>query len=146
MDANIRHCKCKAVSNWASEHNTPIVFDERMNEYHFVFGGNQSDFLVIYYCFFCGGKLPESKRDEFVVETDQQEVEDITRRMLQVTSVLSMQEALGKADRVYQAEGGSDYVADHMYDVAYKTIDLGIREFSDGHIEYYIRPKYKGDR
>jgi hypothetical protein len=38
----------------------PVEFDAELNEYHIVYG--QKDYFMIYYCPFCGGKAPKSRR------------------------------------------------------------------------------------
>src|SRR5687768_12376910 len=57
-------CNCQLPSQWAKDRNVPIQFDPELNEYNLLC----DDFTItLYYCPFCGGRLPESKRDELFV-------------------------------------------------------------------------------
>ena len=53
-------CKCGWCERAADDPKTPIDFDTELNEYHIVRGPD--DYLLIYYCPFCGGETPKSKR------------------------------------------------------------------------------------
>ena len=53
-------CDCGTLQNAADDPNLPIEFDEKLNEFHLVYG-NKGQFNL-YHCFFCGGKAPDSKR------------------------------------------------------------------------------------
>jgi hypothetical protein len=54
-------CKCEWLERAAENPKTPIEFDADLNEYHLVHG--PKDFSMIYYCPFCGGSAPKSKRN-----------------------------------------------------------------------------------
>lgn len=52
-------CECGALERCSKEPGHPIRFDERMNEYHLHHAHGQ---MMIYYCLFCGGRTPPSRR------------------------------------------------------------------------------------
>jgi hypothetical protein len=54
-------CQCQWLERAAENPKTPIEFDPNLNEYHLVRG--PKDFLMVYYCPFCGGSAPKSKRN-----------------------------------------------------------------------------------
>ncbi len=75
-------CTCKYLENAANDPNSPIVFDARLNEFHFEYSSPHAgnDFsaakaqLMIYHCPFCGGAVPPSKRASlFTTITDDEE-------------------------------------------------------------------------
>jgi len=53
-------CKCGWLERAAYDPKTPVEFDAELNEYHIIRG--PKNFLMIYYCPFCGGSAPKSKR------------------------------------------------------------------------------------
>ena len=52
-------CDCGALERCSKEPGHPIRFDDRMNEYHLHHARGQ---MMIYYCLFCGGRTPTSRR------------------------------------------------------------------------------------
>ena len=57
-------CECSTLQEYVDDPDVPIVFDEKMSEYHIVHREGEG-YLVIQHCPFCGGKAPESKRERF---------------------------------------------------------------------------------
>jgi hypothetical protein len=83
-------CKCEWLERAADDPKTAVEFDAKLNEYHLVRG--PKDYLVIYYCPFCGGSPPKSRRDRLfhkltdaerhrlvTLTKDMRTVEDVTR-------------------------------------------------------------------
>jgi len=64
-------CKCGALENASNEADHPIRWDKRMNEYYIAHGNGGR--MMVYYCPFCGGKTPESRRDSFFAHVTQAE-------------------------------------------------------------------------
>jgi len=129
-----------------------------MNEYHLSHYDHGS-YSVLYYCFFCGGKMPESKRGTFFEEPDPLEVAEFSRLAEQVSDVKSMREVLGEPDSIHHWTDPKDeegkrlakaygirrsYKTSYSYDSRWKTIDAGFNEEDNGHIYYVIGGKYKG--
>ncbi len=65
-----QRCTCGFLEEQANDPASPIVFDPRLNEYHFEYpspcaSGNcqaAKAQMMIYHCPFCGGAAPPSKR------------------------------------------------------------------------------------
>ncbi len=65
-------CDCGLLQRASREPAHPVRFDSAMNEY-FIGAGNQR-LLNIYYCPFCGGRTPESRREllfEFITSGEE---------------------------------------------------------------------------
>jgi Domain of unknown function (DUF6980) len=64
-------CDCGHLENASKEPDHPIRFNTRMNEYYLSLkNGGQ---MMIYYCPFCGGRTPESRRSSFFAHVTQEE-------------------------------------------------------------------------
>ncbi len=96
----------------------------------------------MYYCFFCGGKLPESKRGTFFVEPSLNEVDDIVELMVGVTHIPSLRAVLGEPDKTELLNDNADIKARYIYNSRWKTLSLIVKEHTDGSITYSLHPKY----
>lgn len=63
-------CTCGYLQRAVDDPDTPIQFDERCGEYHFVYGDAM---LVIYHCPFCGGAAPPSVRESLFFHPSEDE-------------------------------------------------------------------------
>jgi hypothetical protein len=54
------NCKCGVLESMTDEPKCPVEFDAVLNEYHITGEGNSH--WMIYYCPFCGGRTPKSRR------------------------------------------------------------------------------------
>jgi len=64
-------CDCGVLESASKEPDHPIRWDERMSEYYLATG--ESGRMMIYYCPFCGGRVPESRRASMFAHVTQQE-------------------------------------------------------------------------
>lgn len=65
-------CDCNVLSDASREPHSGIAFDARLNEYHIVHPGG--GYMMIYYCPFCGGRVPKSQRHmQFMYVTHDEE-------------------------------------------------------------------------
>lgn len=64
-------CDCGNLENASKEPDHPIRFNERMDEYYLSLKNNGQ--MMIYYCPFCGGRTPESRRSSFFAHVTQEE-------------------------------------------------------------------------
>jgi hypothetical protein len=55
----------------SKEPDHPIRWDERLNEYYLAYG--KAGRMMIYYCLFCGGKVPESRSSSMFAHITQDE-------------------------------------------------------------------------
>jgi len=81
-------CKCEWLERAADDPKCPVKFDAKLNEYHIVRG--PKDFLMIYYCPFCGGSAPKSKRAQLfhaLTDVERQRLVDLTKDLRTVQDV-----------------------------------------------------------
>jgi hypothetical protein len=69
-------CDCGILENASKEPDHAIRWDEQMNEYYIAYGN--SGRMMVYYCPFCGGSTPESRRNSFFAHVTQQEEHRMT--------------------------------------------------------------------
>lgn len=95
-------CKCEWLERAADDPKCPVEFDAELNEYHLVRG--PKDHMMIYYCPFCGGSAPKSKRGRLfhtLTDVERQRLVDLTKELRTLHDVTT---AFGKAD-IKQAVG-----------------------------------------
>ena len=95
-------CECGMPARCAANPMIPIEFDEKMNEYHLVRDGSETQMR---YCFWCGGRLPESNRGLFFTtpsESEKAEVKELLKGARSHDDVLSI---LGPADEFLNLGG-----------------------------------------
>jgi hypothetical protein len=79
------------VNGWKAQRRTPrlpVEFDAELNEFHIVRG--PKDFLMIYYCPFCGGSAPKSRRARLfhtLTDAERQRLVSLTKDMRTVEDV-----------------------------------------------------------
>lgn len=81
-------CKCEWLERAADDPKTPVEFDPELNEYHIVCG--PKDFWSVYYCPFCGGNAPKSRRDRLfhtLTNAERQRLSTLTKDMRTVENV-----------------------------------------------------------
>jgi hypothetical protein len=96
----IAPCKCGYLERHANHPNSPIRFDPKLNEYHFIHrtseGGEAQ--MMIYHCPFCGGRAPKSRRSELfhrLTRAEQRRLCELTKEMRTLRDVTT---AFGEAD------------------------------------------------
>ena len=92
-------CTCNYLQNEADEPDSPVEFDARMNEFHFVYqtNGNKTE-MIIRHCPFCGGKAPQSKRTTLfakISDAERNRLLELTRNLHTIEEVFA---ALGPPD------------------------------------------------
>jgi hypothetical protein len=133
---------------------SPIEFDQRMNEYHIVHHGVR---IYIEYCFNCGGRLPESKRDSYFTTPNENEMAEIEELLRNVRSIPDVIRILGAADDVHK--GAVDAVCETVasdpprngrvlkwkqqldYRERWVSLTLIVHENVDGSVAYLIAGK-----
>jgi hypothetical protein len=81
-------CECGWLERAADDPKMPVEFDPELNEYHVVRG--PKDFSMVYYCPFCGGSAPKSKRDHLfhtLTDAERQRLSTLTKDMHAVEDV-----------------------------------------------------------
>jgi hypothetical protein len=125
-----------------------------MNEYVLISGKQAASTTVIYYCLFCGGSLPKSRREEFFAVPSDEELVDATRLLTDVTDVSTMRLILGEPDEVFDwwtDETGElirnpdapVYKRQYRYVNRWKTLQVTIQEYEGGHLRFAIHGQPK---
>ncbi|WP_459853519.1 DUF6980 family protein [Dongia sp. agr-C8] len=92
-------CECSVIAHMAAEPNFPITYDVKMQEWHIV--GADGAKATIYHCFFCGGRMPRSRREDFfhtVSDAESRRLFDLTNPPKTVADVV----AAYHADHLWQ--------------------------------------------
>lgn len=96
------YCNCGNPEYWIKDSSVPIKFDKKMNEYYIPHGTEMKSLLVMYYCFFCGGKLPDSKRGSFFTNPSRKEVKEMLSIVKNITDEKEMERLLGEPDLIHR--------------------------------------------
>ena len=83
-------CDCGALEKASKEPDHVIRWDERMNEYYIAYGKTAR--MMVYYCPFCGGSTPESRRHSFfahVTEPEEHRITELFRGLRKVSDVVA---------------------------------------------------------
>jgi hypothetical protein len=89
-------CDCSVLERASREADHAIRWDERMNEYFIAHG--KSGRMMVYYCPFCGGSTPKSRRSllfHTLTDAERQRLCTLTKDMLTVQDVTN---AFGEPD------------------------------------------------
>jgi hypothetical protein len=147
MRDNGAQCKCGTVEELAAERKSPIEYDKKLNEYNLVAGSGKIRYRL-YFCFFCGGRLPESDRTGLFTEPSQEEAKEVAQLTGKVASLQQAIQVLGKPDETVKAPksvpDGVEYTRHHRYLSRWRTLDLTVRERKDGSIDIAFTGKYRG--
>ena len=136
-------CTCGMPANWAANPVYPVEFDEITNEYHL---SCKSRIAVMRYCFWCGGRLPASKRGELFTTPSEEEKEEVQRLLSNAESAEDAVRLFGPPDESHEwdesATGGFENVVRWKrtlrYSSRWKTLILDVQEMPDGKISYAI--------
>lgn len=96
-DFSAPKCDCRTLERLSREPSVPIEFDAKLNEYNI--RGAAGELIMIYHCPFCGGRTPDSRRDELFVHVTHAEMERLkilTRGLKTLADVLDV---FGSPDR-----------------------------------------------
>jgi hypothetical protein len=89
-------CECNWLENAAEDPTCPIEFHAKLNEYHLVRG--PKSILVIYYCPFCGGSAPKSRRDRLFHKLTDAERHRLVSLTKDMRTVQDVSRAFGRPD------------------------------------------------
>jgi hypothetical protein len=133
----------------------PVVFNDVTGEYQLesIDGRWRHE---IYHCLWCGGCLP-SKRHTLFTEPDPAEQADVVGLISQAKTLAEVVKALGDPDRstncsamevpepyALNAASGKRERSIHEYTARWKTLNVVVREFDDGSVDWVIAGKFKG--
>jgi len=90
-------CDCGLLERWSREPEHPIGFDAELNEYYIaVRDGRETS--MIYYCPFCGGRAPESRRDSLFAHVSNAEHDRISSLFVGIRTESDVIEKFGDPD------------------------------------------------
>ena len=90
-------CDCTTLERAANDPKCPIEFDAELNEYH-ITRGSLNDYMLVYYCPFCGGTTPKSRRHRLfhtLTTGEQRRLIALTKNLRTVDQVIA---AFGQPD------------------------------------------------
>lgn len=134
-------CQCKAVECAASDSNCPVEFDATLNEYNIVSIDGRHRYRL-YFCWFCGGKLPRSKRSRLFKTPLAAEVNSMKKEVAIIHSVADAVDRLGKPDAQYDAgideqlSSGVRCQRQLIYSSRWRSLVLTVREGRDGTVDF----------
>ena len=91
-------CDCRTLDRIVDEPEIPIFFSARTNEYRLVYGENSEGAMLVYYCPFCGGRMPDSRRDRLfarITHAEMQRLKNLTRDIKTIDDAIRI---LGEPD------------------------------------------------
>src|SRR5262245_35957738 len=144
-DNEERACGCGHPDRWVRDPHIPVEFDKRMNEYHLVRDGART---MMRYCFWCGGRLPESKRGSFFTTPDGGEMAEVESLLQRAKSHEDVVQILGAPDEVVDLGGfhianGGAVIArwdqHYRYSTRWKTLVLEVPVILEGRFTYSMR-------
>jgi len=146
--AQERACECGRPAKMVADPKVPVEFDERMNEYHLVRDGART---IMRYCFWCGGRLPESKRGTFFTAPNKAEKDEVFLLLRDAKSLDDVFRILGPPDATVDAPGGMSgrgisvhWKKMHKYSTRWKSLVLEVPDLPDGHRHWHIGGHYLG--
>jgi len=92
------------LENASKEIGSSICWDERMNEYHIV--DTKGGQMMVYYCPFCGGSTPKSRRGSLFAHVTQQEEHRITELFRGIRKVSDVVARFGPPDEEREFASG----------------------------------------
>jgi hypothetical protein len=94
--SNSEPCNCFFLHEAATNPESPIVFDDRLNEFHVQM---RNGYSMIYYCPICGGKAPTSLRDDLFAVISPEEEAKLTKITQECLCEQDMRRTLGEPDK-----------------------------------------------
>lgn len=82
-------CDCGSLEHMADEPSCPVEFDAKLKEYHIAH--QDGGYSMIYYCPFCGGSAPKSRRGRLfqrITDAEQHRLCELTKGMRMVEDVI----------------------------------------------------------
>ena len=98
--ARARICNCGGLETTSAEENSPIIFDELVNEYHLLRDThNGKARSIIRYCLWCGGRAPPlSKRAQLFAKVSYEEIRRLKELCGRIKSFQDAFDLLGAPD------------------------------------------------
>lgn len=146
-------CECGHPERWAADPTCPVEFDERMNEYNLVHDKAKA---IMRYCYWCGGRLPDSKRGNFFTTPSEEELAEVRSLFAKAKTADDVLHILGSPDETHDwKEPTSPSYVDKKtirwkrtfrYSTLWKTLILVVYEMPDGKITFSWYGHYIGEQ
>ena len=97
-DPHAPECDCRTLERLSKEPGAPVVYDPELNEYRI----QTADGLCkvnMYHCFFCGGRLPKSRRRDLFMHITHDEQVRLAQILKDIRALPDLLAALGPPDR-----------------------------------------------
>ena len=147
-------CNCNTMQKYSKDAHCPVKYDGKLNEYSISYGTGS---IMMYYCFFCGGRLPESNRGNLFTRPSKIEMfkafniirkikteQDIIRILDQPDDKLSVDTFPGSEIKKDTFEKG--WKAQYTYSSKWKTLEIIFNVFDDGTVQGSLGGKYIKDK
>src|SRR5579864_1821424 len=90
----IAPCKCGFLERQANHPDSPVRFDAKLNEYHFIhrMSTGEEAVMMIYHCPFCGGRAPKSRRGDLfhrLTHAERRRLCELTKEMRTLQDVMA---------------------------------------------------------
>ena len=117
---DVPQCTCPVLHLAVNDPRIQIIFDAKLNEYHFKTG--EDTHWMIYYCPFCGGRTPESHRESLfhqITMEEQSRLDAVTNSLTTVDSVIA---AFGLPDEDHVFREGSSVFSGDGIAISYRGL------------------------
>jgi len=142
-ETSITSCECGLIQYWARLADSPVRFKQEFNEYVLLSPDGRFEYMMNY-CFWCGGRLPQSTRGARFSSMDLEECRDAQKLLGKLKSVADVTSLLGRPDALvyHDAKTEHGWVSHLVYGGRWRTLEAVITESVGGSIKCYLRPKY----
>lgn len=147
-------CECDWFARSAAEPNIPVVFDAGLNEYHLLHGGSADGaYSLLWYCPFCGGAAPKSRRQELFLLLTVAESSRLAELVDPLRTIADVIQAFGKPDEDLDPGDGCMWPASSsapstfergrtlVYRGLSRTADVRATEGADGRVRFSFSGK-----
>jgi len=97
-DPTAPECDCRVLERLSKEPKVPVVYDPELNEY-LIQTADGLNKVKMHHCFFCGGWLPKSRRDELFMHITDEERTRLWAVLKDIRTLPDLLTALGPPDR-----------------------------------------------
>lgn len=147
-------CNCNSMQRYANDPASPIKYDKDLNEYNILYDNHH---LIVYYCFFCGGNLPKSRRGELFAKTSKIELIKARRLIGKINNERDIIEIMGPPDsKISIADfADSDVIKNHFkrglksqytYTSKWETLKVDFEIYDDGTVHPSVSGKFIGEK
>lgn len=137
-----RSCRCRILQQCADDPTVPIRFDPDLDEFSVDCDEGRAAHMMRY-CFWCGGRLPRSRRGELFTKPSRSETRDVRNKLSNAATFSELIKTLGPPDQEFES-GSENVVRQVTYTRLWTTLDLIVFERPDGSFDFGVAGKFKG--